>query len=261
MALELVKLDSATLPGIADAIREKTGGTVLMLPSEMAAAIAGIPTGGSLPALTKPAAESDVLAGKEYIDGNGNKKAGTLVVCDTVQKVETFGVPGTGIHLELESAADGSSMTMTLPEPNLVAENIVAGSSIFNVPGTAKKLRVETGTITPAEDVMALEPPCTANPKMIIVHLTDAALETVVREDMVAAMRMNLTGVPYELGTDGSVASIFAANLQYHNTGGKRGGTNVICKMNPVKIAGTTTYQWRAGLEYRWAAYYWEDDA
>ena len=31
MALELVKLDSAILPGIADAIREKTGGTDLML--------------------------------------------------------------------------------------------------------------------------------------------------------------------------------------------------------------------------------------
>ena len=49
MALELVKLDSATLPGIADAIRGKTGETALLLPSEMAAAIAGIPTGGESP--------------------------------------------------------------------------------------------------------------------------------------------------------------------------------------------------------------------
>ena len=260
MALELVKLDSETLPGIADAIRAKTGDTALLLPSEMAAAIAGIPTGGSLPALTKPAAESDVLAGKEYIDGSSNKQTGTLVVCDTIEEVETIGVPGTGVSVDIESSADGSSMTMTLPEPNLKPENIKSGVMIYGCTGNAKILRVETGTITPAEDVMALEPPCTANPKMIIVHLTDASLETVVREDMVAAMRINLTGVPYEQGTDGSVASIFTAALQYHNTGGKRGRTNAICKMNPVKIAGTKTYKWRAGLEYRWTAYYWEDD-
>ena len=42
MALELVKLDSGTLPGIADAIRAKTGETALLLPSQMAAAIGGI---------------------------------------------------------------------------------------------------------------------------------------------------------------------------------------------------------------------------
>lgn len=261
MALELVKLDSGTLPAIANAIRAKTGDTALLLPSQMAAAIAGIQTGVTLPALSDPAAVGHVLAGKEYIDGNGDKKSGTLVVCDSIVEVESSGIAGTGVSLELESTADGSTKIMTLPEPNLVAENIVAGSSIFGVPGTAKTLRVETGTITPAEDVTELEPPCTANPKMIVVHLTDASLETVVREDMVAAMRANLTGVPYELGTDSSVASVFVTNLQYHNTGGKRGGSNVICKINPVKIVGTTTYQWRAGLEYRWTAYYWEDDA
>ena len=134
-------------------------------------------------------------------------------------------------------------------------------SEMAAVIGKINSLRVETGTITPAEDIVRLEPPCTANPKMIVVHLTDASLETVVREDMVAAMRVNLTGVPYELGTDSSVASVFVTNLQYHNTGGKRGGTNVICEINPVKIAGTNTYKWRAGLEYRWTAYYWEADA
>ena len=40
--LELVKLDSATLPGIADAIRAKTGETALLLPSQMAGAIGEI---------------------------------------------------------------------------------------------------------------------------------------------------------------------------------------------------------------------------
>lgn len=42
MALELVWMDSATLPGIADAIRAKKGDSALLLPSRMAAAIGGI---------------------------------------------------------------------------------------------------------------------------------------------------------------------------------------------------------------------------
>ena len=137
MALELVKLDSETLPGIADAIRAKTSGTDLMLPSQMAAAIASIQIGGELPELTNPAAARDVIARKEYIDGAGEKQEGTLVVCDTLGVVETVGNPGVGVDVEIESTADGSSKTMTLREPKLVAENIVAGSSIFGVPGTA----------------------------------------------------------------------------------------------------------------------------
>ena len=237
------------------------GGTPADDLSGLQDAIASIPTGVVLPELTTPAEVGHVLAGKEYIDGNGDKRAGTLVVCDSVVEVENVGIAGTGVSLEIESTADGSTMTMTLPEPNLLPENIVVGSSIFGVPGTAKKLRVETGTITPAEDVMRLELPCMANPKMIVVHLTDASLATVVREDMVAAMRAHLTGVPYELGTDSSVASVFVTNLQYHNTGGKRGTISSICTIDPVKITGSSTYKWRAGLEYRWTAYYWEDDA
>ena len=161
MALELVKLDSATLPGIADAIREKTGDTDLMLPSEMRAAILAIPTGAALPELTTPAEVGHVVAGKEYIDGNGTKKTGTLVVCDTVAEVDTFGSSGVGVNVEIESTADGSTKMLTLPEPNLVAENIVVGSSIFGVPGTAKTLRVESGSITPAEGTKAITIPCT----------------------------------------------------------------------------------------------------
>lgn len=262
MALELVKLDSETLPGIADAIRAKSGGTALLLPSEMAAAIEAIPTGGELPELTDPAAESDVLAGKEYIDADGSKKAGTLVVADSIFVEEVYlEAVGVGAAVNIESTADGSSKVITLEEPNLTPENIKSGVMIYGCTGTAKTLRVETGTITPAEDVMSLEFPCTANPKMIIVCLTDASLETVVQEDMAAVMRVNLAGVPYELGTDSSVVKVFVTNLQYHKTGGKRGSINTTCmKLDPIKITGSSTYQWRAGLEYLWTAYYWEDD-
>lgn len=260
MALELVKLDSGTLPAIADAIREKTGDAALLLPSQMAAAINGIQTGVTLPELTAPAEDADVLSGKEYIDKDGDKRTGALVVCKAVEIVDTYSESGVGVFVEIESPADASSEVLKLNEPNLLPENIAQGKNILGIVGTAKTLRVETGTITPAEDVTSLEFPCTANPKMIIVHLTDASLETVVQEDMVAVMRANLTGVPYELGTDGSAASVFVTNLQYHNTGGKRGAINVVCKLDPVKIPGSSTYQWRAGLEYTWTAYYWEDD-
>ncbi|MGM9554311.1 MAG: hypothetical protein ACI3V2_08400 [Faecousia sp.] len=260
MALELVKLDSGTLPAIADAIREKTGDTARLLPSQMAAAINGIQTGVTLPELTKPAADADVVKGKQYISADGEKKTGTLVAADGAECVDVTCDAGVGVRVEIEFPSDGSCTAIELPEPNILPDNIVVGASIFGISGTAKTLRVETGTITPAEDVTSLEFPCTANPKMIIVHLTDASLETVVQEDMVAVMRANLTGVPYELGTDGSAASVFVTNLQYHNTGGKRGAINVICTLDPVKIPGSSTYQWRAGLEYTWTAYYWEDD-
>ena len=148
MALELVKLDSGTLPAIANAIREKTGDTALLLPSQMPNAIAGIPSGIELPALTAPAAVSDVLKGKEYIGADGEKRTGTLVVCDTVGEVETVSNPGVGLKVEIESIADASAAVLTLPEPNLMAENIKSGVSIFGVSGTAKT--IEEITVTTA---------------------------------------------------------------------------------------------------------------
>lgn len=42
MALEIVKLDNATLPGIANAIRAKTGGTAPIVPAEMPVEVGGI---------------------------------------------------------------------------------------------------------------------------------------------------------------------------------------------------------------------------
>ena len=108
------------------------GGTPADNLSGLQDAIVSIPSGGSeLPVLTDPAAAGDVVAGKEYIDGAGAKRTGTLVVCDSIAEVEYFGIAGTGVSVDIESTADGSGKTMTLPEPNLKPENIVAGSSTF----------------------------------------------------------------------------------------------------------------------------------
>ena len=97
---------------------------------------AKIHTESILPELDNPASIGDVIEGKEYIDGNGNKRAGTLVVCDTIEEVETIGVPGTGVSVYIESTADGSSKVITLPEPALKPENIKSGISIFGIQGS-----------------------------------------------------------------------------------------------------------------------------
>lgn len=125
------------------------GGTPADDLSGLQDAILSIPSGGGeLPELTDPAAESDVLAGKEYIDASGAKKAGTLVVCDTIEEVECLGIAGTGVSVDIESSADGSASMLTLLEPNLASENIKSGVSIFGVPGTAKT--IEEITVTTA---------------------------------------------------------------------------------------------------------------
>ena len=250
MAMELVKLNSETLPAIANAIRSKTGDTALLLPSEMAAAIAGIPTGGNLPALTKPAVESDVLAGKEYIDGSGAKKAGTLVVCDTVQEVEYFGIAGTGVSLDLESTADASGKTMTLPEKNLLPENIKSGVSIFKVAGSAKTMRVETGTITPAEDSASITIPCTDGAKAVCLEADADVISAVEGQKSkryataaVANFAGSIDGAPNTALRIWNLTSYANSGLVAQNTAG------VTISFNFYFYAGT----------YRWTAYYWED--
>ena len=235
------------------------GGSAAVDLSGLPAAIASIPSGGELPMLTNPAEVGHVIAGKEYIDGSGNKQTGTLVVCDTVAEADTFGSSGVGVNVEIESTADGSTAILTLPETNLVAENIKSGVNIFGVLGSAKTLREESGTITLSEDAIKITIPCTDNPKMLVIHLTDAALETVMQNDMVAAMRAHVVGENYGIGTDANPLNRAMTFLQYHTTGGKRSGINAVCTMAPVTITGSSTVQWIAALEYQWEAYYWED--
>ena len=247
--LELVKLNSATLPGIADAIRAKTGGTDLMLPSEMAAAIAGIPTGGSLPALTKPAAESDVLAGKEYIDGNGNKKTGTLVVADSLFVNEVYLEDiGVGAAVNVESSVDGSTKDLTLPEPNLRPENIKSGVMIYGCTGNAKILRVETGTITPAEDTTTLTIPCSGAPKYAVIYTTS---EEMKNNDILGVIINNI-----------GRTELFRGNcfLSYYYSNRIGLSTMEVDTAHGIVVPEIASYLYfRAGVDHKWVAYYWED--
>lgn len=261
---EMIAQRTAKLTAIKDssnaAVTAK-GGTAADDLSGLPAAIESITSGGgALPVLTNPAAAGDVIAGKEYIDGNGKKKAGTLVVCDTVEVVESVGSSGVGVDVVIESTADGSTAMLTLPEENLTAENIKSGVSIFGVVGTAKILRVETGTITPAEDTASLELPCTASPKMFVVLATDATMDSITADNVAAMVSAAGYGKTFPTGTDGSHNDSIIAAVTLHLASGKISVSGVTCAVSPsVTVGAYSSYRWKAGLEYQWTAYYWED--
>ena len=71
-------IDSATLTGIADAIRAKEGSTGAIPVSDIPSRIAAIQTGADVSGVT--AVEADVVAGVVFVDSSGAQKTGTLVV-------------------------------------------------------------------------------------------------------------------------------------------------------------------------------------
>ena len=250
---EMIAQRTAKLTAIKDssnaAVTAK-GGTAADDLSGLPAAIASIPSGGELPVLTNPAEVGHVIAGKEYIDGSGNKQTGTLVVCDSIEEVETIGEAGVGLNVDIESQVDGSAWELKLPEPNLLAENIKSGVSIFGVAGTAKILRVETGTITPAEDTTTLSIPCSANPKYAVLLTTS---DTTAEGDITGAVIYNIL-----------YAGKFPGNCVagYYYSGRIRSSAlaaTVDAGISIPEISSVCFY--RAGIAYQWTAYYWEDDA
>lgn len=249
MALELVKLDSGTLPAIANAIREKTGDTALLLPSQMAEEIKGIQTGVTLPELTTPAAVSDVLKGKEYIGADGEKRTGTLV--DQIYEIETIMGSG-GISLEVESTA-GASKTFAFPEPNLQPENIKSGIRIFHVAGSVKEIRVETGTITPAEDTKSITIPCSDGAKAFILEATDDVIGSVEGQSLIYAVAF----AGNFLSKHNIEAAVNTAMTVWYKTQYASSGTTA---QNSGGVTLSLNFNFYPGT-YRWSAYYWEDGA
>ena len=226
------------------------GGTPADDLSGLQDAILSIPSGGGeLPELTDPAAEPDVLAGKEYIDASGTKKAGTLVVCDAIQEVETIGVPGVGLSVDFESPADGSAGNLMLREPDLASENIKSGVSIFGVPGSAKTLRVETGTITPAEDINDIQIDCTPGYSLFVLLLSSGSPTT---------GNNHITQI-YCTPEISPVAGIARnANLRHINNSGENGFAITSAACDDGFALNINNYL-AAGCTYTWTAYYWED--
>ena len=231
------------------------GGTPADNLSGLPAAIESIPSGGDLPKLTTPAEVGHVLAGKEYIDAAGNKQTGTMVVCETIQEVETIGLPGVGVQVELESTADGSAKAMTLPEPNLQPENIVVGSSIFGVPGGAKKLRVETGTITPAEDVIDITIPAPFDGYCALL------LNAVDRSALEEKGADSIYNVRVMHALDDGIGAIGVVNRYNGSTYSAATKIPMASDDGNIYIGGTAGRYYRAGIVYNYYVYYWEDDA
>lgn len=209
---------------------------------------AKIHTESLLPTLDNPASPGDVLKDKDYLDGAGAKQTGTLVVCDTLGENEYFGISGVGVNVELESSADGSTVIMTLRDTNLLPENIVVGSSIFGVPGTARKLRVESGTITPAEDTTTLTIPCSDNPKYAVILTTS---DTTAEGDILGAIVYNIL-----------YAGKFPGNCvaSYYYSRRIRSSALAATFEAGIRIPEISSVCfYRAGVAYQWTAYYWEE--
>lgn len=239
------------------------GGTPADNLSGLPAAIESIPSGGDLPKLTTPAEAGHVLARKEYIDGNGDKKSGTLVVCDSIVEVESSGIAGTGVSLELESTADGSTKIMTLPEPNLKSENIKSGVSVFGVLGTLSlslfdnETDCEIGTFELAEDkkdgyVVSLKR-TDIEPYMIAFWTDDPKLT----DDSGKSLFYRIGGVfiKSSLENVSSCVGINAANAIFNGTTGKNGIANrVYPESGGIFIGSSSTYPLKAGIRYKWIA-------
>ena len=249
---EMIAQRTAKLTAIKDssnaAVTAK-GGTAADDLSGLPAAIESITSGGgALPVLTNPAEVGHVIAGKEYIDGSGNKQTGTLVVCDSIEEVETIGEAGVGLYVDIESPVDGSAGELTIPEPNLLPENIKSGVSIFNVAGSVKEIRTETGTITPAEDTTSIQIPCSANAKYAIIVTTS---ENKADWDILGAVCNNFD---YEGKIPKNCFSsyYYSSAIRYSTTNARFDDGVHIDEIAPTRF-------YRAGTAYEWTAYYWED--
>ena len=228
------------------------GGTPADNLSGLQDAIVSIPSGGVLPELTDPAEVGHVIAGKEYIDGSGNKQTGTLVVCDSIEEVETIGEAGVGLNVDIKSPVDGSAGELKIPEQHLLPENIKNGVSIFGIAGSAKTMRVESGTITPAKDSDTMTIEISGSPKAVSV--VAAQTHTPAQDDILGAC--------YDVLPWRTVCGYNGAILYFAKGLSRLTQVNVSADAAAIGFpAISSSFHWRAGVEYTWTAYYWEDDA
>lgn len=224
---------------------------------------AKIHTGSILPTLDNPASLGDVLKDKDYLDGAGAKRVGTLVVCDTVQDDGYFGNNGYGLSVNLVSVIDGSEKTLELPEPNLKSENIKSGVNIFGILGTLSldlfddENDCEIGTFELAEDkkygyVVSLKR--TDSEPYMIVFWTDNPKFT---DDSGNPMHYKIGGlfIKSSLENKYSCVGIFSTGSSF---GVSLGATGVVGRVYPESggffIGSSSTYPLKAGIRYKWMA-------
>ena len=183
-------IEYATLVGIADAVREQEGTSDRIPVSELEDRVRAIQTGVELPELTNPGSSSDLLAGKQLIDAEGNPVTGTiptvesaaptvevdangLITADVTQSAgyvakegnrqftkqlptvpATSYTPGTSDQT-IESGKYLTGNQVIKGDPNLVAENIVEGTTVFDVVGTSEPASALEDELTAQDDLIS----------------------------------------------------------------------------------------------------------
>ena len=129
---------------IANSIRGKTGSSAQIVADDFPSAIDAIPTGTPLPALTDPASASDILDGKEAIDGQGQVLTGTLVppvdtgangLYKAMIEENVTEIVDEGLTVLRPYAQYGNTSLVTISLPNVLQVGANAFSSCNNLTG------------------------------------------------------------------------------------------------------------------------------
>ena len=211
-----------------------------------------------LPTLTSPAAAADILAGKEAIDGDGDKLTGSLVIANTLSLAEDPTVTNGVLSVEVESSKETGTKTFTVLVPDALPENIVSGKNILGVEGTAKKVTI-TGDYIPASGAEAL-----------FIHLSGldtmpkavyAIARSDVREFATEEIKPIYAASAMAYGTDQTVPT--AGFACYNSSDDLSPSLRLAGRFSQAgdgyNFSSAGTNAKFAPVTYDWVAYYWED--
>lgn len=129
-------IESSTLEGIADSIREVTKTEASIRPEEMATKIGEISPETLLPDLSNPASAENVQEGYEVIDEEGNVIIGTHVEATLVDLLPNLSNPAVAAQILSGYDAvndDGEVVTGTMVDNGAVSQTLSAGGS-YTIP-------------------------------------------------------------------------------------------------------------------------------
>lgn len=127
--------------------------------------------------------------------------------------------------------------------------NIILPSS--SADDNQKYLRMESGTITPAEDMKSITIPCSGGAKAFVLEATDDVLSAVEGQK---SKRYAIAAVGNFAGSiDGAPNTALRIwNLKSYVNGG-------LVAQNTAGVTMSFSFYFYAGT-YRWTAYYWEEE-